>query len=175
MPLCSAHSCGTPPCSAPCAARGGKSRDEKSSRNRLRIRIRYPQVSCLPEGKYLFFTIPRPIFTSCGPVGARAVNVFVKPSAEPNAVRAMPRREMEHENERFRQAEGQSRTYSGYAEAGKRLLKTNEPLKSHNHGKESSCSGRRSGQRSGTVPLSGSIFSRTGFHSARSRWPRRRR
>ena len=34
-------------------------------------------------------------------------------------------------------------------QAGKRLLKTNEPLKSHNHGKESSCSGRRSGQRSG--------------------------
>ena len=96
MPLCSAHSCGTPlPRSAPCAARGGKSRDDFSSRNRLRIRIRYPQVSCLPEGKYLFFTIPRPIFTSCGSVGARAVNVFVKPSAEPNAVRAMPRRENE--------------------------------------------------------------------------------
>ena len=108
-PLCSAHSCGTPlPRSAPCAAHGGKSRDDFSSRNRLRIRIRYPKVSCLPEGKYLFFTIPRPIFTSCGPVGARAVNVFVKPSAEPNAVRAMPRREMEHENERFRQAEGRA-------------------------------------------------------------------
>ena len=102
-PLCSAHSCGTPlPRSAPCAAHGGKSRDDFSSRNRLRIRIRYPQVSCLPEGKYLFFTIPRPIFTSCRPVGTRAVNVLVKPRAESNAVRAMPRREMEHENERFR-------------------------------------------------------------------------
>ena len=55
-PLCSAHSCGTPlPRSAPCAAHGGKSRDDFSSRNRLRIRIRYPKVSCLPEGKYLVF------------------------------------------------------------------------------------------------------------------------
>ena len=35
-------------------------------------------------------------------------NLFDKPSAEPNAVRAMPRREMEHENERFRQAEGRA-------------------------------------------------------------------
>jgi hypothetical protein len=34
---------------------------------------------------------------------------------------------MEHENERFRQAERRAERSSGYAEAGKRLLKTNEP------------------------------------------------
>jgi len=87
------------------------------------------------------------------------MNVFVKPSAEPNLFRLCRGEKTTVENKRtFSLSRAQSRTCSGYAEAGKRLLKTNEPLKSHNHGKESSCSGRRSGQRSGTVPLSGSIF-----------------
>ena len=33
---------------------------------------------------------------------AQKTNVFDKPRAEPNRVRAMPRREKVHENERFR-------------------------------------------------------------------------
>ena len=45
------------------------------------------------------------------------MNVFAKPSAEPNAVRAMPRREMEHENkgiiEAFRGGRRRPRLFVG--------------------------------------------------------------
>ena len=58
------------------------------------------------------------------------MNVFAKPSAEPNAVRTIPRRENEEGNSTFSlsQMSGAERS-SSYAMARKRLLKTNEPFR----------------------------------------------
>ena len=53
-------------------------------------------------------------------------NVFVKPSAEPNAVRAIPRREMEERNSTISSSRAQSRTKFGLYRGEKWSMQTNE-------------------------------------------------
>ena len=53
-------------------------------------------------------------------------NHFVKPSAEPNAVRAMPRREMDERNSTISSSRAQSRTQFGLCRGEKWSMQTNE-------------------------------------------------
>ena len=58
--------------------------------------------------------------------GRKKFNHFVKPSAEPNAVRAIPRREMEERNSTISSSRAQSRTKFGLYRGEKWSMQTNE-------------------------------------------------
>ena len=97
------------------------------------LRLRITKVGLFPELTNLFHSRfarrkrrKAHAATGAEPANHASANHFVKPSAEPNEVRTMPRREMDERNSTISSSRAQSRTKFGLCLSEKWSMQTHE-------------------------------------------------